>query len=715
MKRFFFFVFLLCNYVHAQNPQLAHVDLWKGKTAATQVRILDSLSKAVRTSDYKQALAYSQQGLQIAQKNQLHDGVAKSWLSVAQAYKAKGLFDSALIFLDSARFEATTYSLKKLMPEVLNAEGAVYMRKSNNTKATSCFYEAIELANALKDSVNLQMAFNYLGTVAFYRDDFLSAANFYRRSRNFVDVQNKPEKFVSITDNIGLCYANVGKYDSALFFQEQAVKKLDQINDSNLRAEVFINIAATLLLLNRIDESKHYIDDAFQIHQKRNNGYGLVLANHYLGKYYLGKNDLPTAIRYLEIADQLANELDIASQKKQTGIVLAEVYSQIGDHKRASEKYAKLIDVIQEINKDENARAINELSAQYDYKEQTQKIELLTRDKAIQDQRIENDRNLKIIYASVAVFLLLLSGLFIYRFIEKKKANRQLVEQAEAIALQKKKIEEQKAQLQQRNQETMDSINYASRIQRSSLPSLSLLQATLNNSFVYYKPKDIVSGDFYWMREKIVPATSTTPERRYLYFAVADCTGHGVPGAMMAVLGSSLLNQLIAGPVVKQPAAILHELHIQVVASLNEDLAHRDSHDGMDIALLLLDLSTKRVTYAGAGRPLYYQNGTTELQTIRSDKYSVGDTTDMEQIQFTQHEIAVLEPTMFYLSTDGVVDQFGGPFARKFMTKNLKEMLHEIAPWPIEKQAAHVQTVLDTWKEGHDQTDDITLVGFRLG
>ncbi|MGL4598844.1 MAG: PP2C family protein-serine/threonine phosphatase, partial [Bacteroidia bacterium] len=366
-------------------------------------------------------------------------------------------------------------------------------------------------------------------------------------------------------------------------------------------------------------------------------------------------------------------------------------------------------------NKDENARAINELSAQYDYKEQTQKIELLTRDKAIQDQRIENDRNLKIIYASIAVFLMLLSGLFFYRFIEKKKANLKLVEQAQAIAAQKKKIEEQKAQLQQRNQETMDSINYASRIQRSSLPSTPLLQNTFSESFVYYKPKDIVSGDFYWMREKIVLATAGMPERRYLYFAVADCTGHGVPGAMMSVLGSSLLNQLIVGPVVKQPADILHELHIQVVVSLNEDIAHRDSQDGMDIALLLIDLNAKRVTYAGAGRPLYYQIGTEELQTIRSDKYSIGDTSDLESVHFMQHEIALEQPTMFYLSTDGVVDQFGGPFAKKFMTKQLKELLHSIAAWPIEKQQVHVQTVLDAWMHGHDQTDDITLVGFRLG
>ncbi|MGL4595877.1 MAG: hypothetical protein ACRCYO_00015, partial [Bacteroidia bacterium] len=214
MKHLTLFFSLFCIFAHAQTDQSTHARLWKGKPASIQIHILDSLSKAVRLSDYRLALFYSRQGLRIAQENQLHDAIVKNWLGVVQAYRAKNLFDSALIYIDSARYEATTFAVEKLMPDISNTEGSLYLRKSNNTKAASCFYEAVEFATVLKDSVNLQVAFNYLGTVAFYRSDYLSAANLYRRSRNYVNVEKKPEKFVSITDNIGLCYSNVGKIDS---------------------------------------------------------------------------------------------------------------------------------------------------------------------------------------------------------------------------------------------------------------------------------------------------------------------------------------------------------------------------------------------------------------------------------------------------------------------------------------------------------------------
>jgi serine phosphatase RsbU (regulator of sigma subunit) len=362
-----------------------------------------------------------------------------------------------------------------------------------------------------------------------------------------------------------------------------------------------------------------------------------------------------------------------------------------------------LLTLIDQLSKDENAKAINELSTKYETEKKQQEIQLLKQDKDLKNKIIEKDKYVKLFISVVAALLLILSAISIYRYKEKKKDNSLLSEKNAAIELQKKEIELQKEQIEQTNVQIVDSINYAHRIQNSVLPSMKLVKENFPNSFVYFKPKDIVSGDFYWLVQT----------KNHLYFAVADCTGHGVPGAMMSMLGTSFLNQIVLSNKIELPSEILKELHLRVLETLNENMQKKESKDGMDIGLLRIDLKNKELQFAGAGRSLYTMcNG--QLQTYKGEKQSIGSINNDDDFSYSLNKISFTEAMQLYLFTDGVPDQFGGTKGKKLMTKNLLEALIKMSHLSIDKQEANFRELFENWKQGFEQTDDVTLVSIHL-
>jgi transcriptional regulator with GAF, ATPase, and Fis domain len=269
-----------------------------------------------------------------------------------------------------------------------------------------------------------------------------------------------------------------------------------------------------------------------------------------------------------------------------------------------------------------------------------------------------------------------------------------------------KQIEQQKEDLEKINQKQTSSINYALRIQESLLyESQNLQSISLKDYFVVFRPKDIVSGDFYWIREK----------GSKLFVAAVDCTGHGVPGAFMSIIGNGLLNEIVLLRGIYSPDLILELLHDCIRQALQQ--VETNNRDGMDVAFCVLDKQTRKVEYAGAMNPLIYvEPSTNEVITIRADKNSIGgvqrDGTAART--FTLHEVAQTEqPRMFYLFSDGFQDQFGGG-GRKFGLPRMKELFAQIHTLPTEEQKVRMETELDKWKGTELQIDDILLIGFRF-
>ncbi len=251
--------------------------------------------------------------------------------------------------------------------------------------------------------------------------------------------------------------------------------------------------------------------------------------------------------------------------------------------------------------------------------------------------------------------------------------------------------------------EIQQSINYARRIQNAILPDLERITASLPNSFILYKPKDVVSGDFYWFKiwnESIVIAT-------------VDCTGHGVPGALMSVIGSNLLNQISTISPFNKPGWVLENLHEQVRATLQQDAQGSELTDGMDIIMCKINFEHGELEYAGANRPLYHVSNNV-LTKVRADSYSVGGYQTERRRKFSSHKIKLVKGDTFYLCTDGYADQFGGKNKKKFMNKRFQNLLLEIQDKTMEEQKTILSDRIEAWKGFEEQVDDILIIGIKI-
>ena len=327
-----------------------------------------------------------------------------------------------------------------------------------------------------------------------------------------------------------------------------------------------------------------------------------------------------------------------------------------------------------------------------------------------------------IVYAAIGgMFLVLILLIFIYRnYRQKRKANDMLKEKNDLIELQKKHVEE-------KNKDITDSINYAKRIQLALLKEQKHVSAHLPEHFIFFMPKDIVAGDFYWAAEK----------QGHLYLTAADCTGHGVPGAFLTMLGVAFLNEINSTNEILTPAQILDKLRVRFITELSQTGKEGENKDGMDISLMRLNLKTYELQWAGANNPLWVMKSKSvssfepnnlpcrpagklqttngfipELIETKADKQPIGFTLNPKP--FTNHVFQLQKGDSFYLFTDGFADQFGGPSGKKFKYSQLKEKFAEINNLALEKQKELLGIEFETWKGEYEQLDDVCVIGVRV-
>lgn len=287
--------------------------------------------------------------------------------------------------------------------------------------------------------------------------------------------------------------------------------------------------------------------------------------------------------------------------------------------------------------------------------------------------------------------------------IEDQKTFNQRIEE------QRKELESTTEEIHYINKQITASINYAERIQRSMLPDAKMLKGIFKESFILYKPKDVVSGDFYWF-ERINRAG-----KEYMVIAAADCTGHGVPGAIMSMMGNNLLTNIVYYQNYLDPNKILARMDQEIKYELKQGENPEDSKDGMEMGLCVLDLDTNELDYAGGGIPLYIMRDG-ELMIYKPDKVMLGGMVGKSEDDnnLNVHHIQLQKKDTLYLCSDGFQDQFGGPQDKKFMAKRLKELFNEISDKPMVEQNEIINDRFSDWKKDTDQTDDVMMLGFRI-
>ena len=269
----------------------------------------------------------------------------------------------------------------------------------------------------------------------------------------------------------------------------------------------------------------------------------------------------------------------------------------------------------------------------------------------------------------------------------------------------------QKDEIEEKNREILSSIRYAKRIQSALLPHEEVLDELYKEYFVLYQPKDIVSGDFYWAT-KVRTTTGTEGDKYVHLFAVADCTGHGVPGAFMSLIGNNFLKQSAKDKSINTPAQALDFLNLNVIATLNQSVIDSPVRDGMDIVLVAIDFGTNELQFAGANNPIYIIRNK-ELIILKPDKHAIGSISEVVK-SFTNHKFNLESGDCIYLFTDGYADQFGGKDGKKLKYRKFEELLLQNAHLPMKEQKLILKTVFEDWKTGYEQTDDVCVVGIKI-
>jgi serine phosphatase RsbU (regulator of sigma subunit) len=579
----------------------------------------------------------------------------------------------------------------------------------------------LELVTRYKQAGNLQQAIYYLNRIAFtYWENgglreavtyFLESVPLNEKVGNFADIK-------AIYSNIGLIYTDLERFDLALDNFYKSLEARRKMNDKAEIAAGLIDVAFIHGALRQHDKAVPLLEEALELSRGLGNPRLTLNCLNLLSFNYDKIGNVNKAQEMNRLFTQIEQQL--AKQD------IVEEYEQIVGKSQAQVEREK-----QEKQKIEFQRQLEELSARakqdslyfvVQTKEDSlaraeqialqkqQEIELLETQNKLQElARLESEareRALQTIILSGAggLALLFILSLVIYKgYNDKRKANT-------LLSQQNVEIQEQRDQIQRQNENISKSINYAQGIQKALLPSQRHLEQYLADSFIFFKPRDVVSGDYYWF--KTIPGENGKYNKGIDKFAISaiDCTGHGVPGAFLSMIGYNLLDEIIERGIHK-PGQILMELNKGIRKALRQD--ETDNRDGMDMALCVYDPISKTIQYSGAKNPLVYiANG--EVERVRGDKESIGGGTNID-IEYTTHTINTDGNTWIYMFSDGFIDQFGGNDGRKFMIKNFTELLHHIHSIPACEQREILKITFNEWKrKEYPQVDDVLVIGFKV-
>jgi serine phosphatase RsbU (regulator of sigma subunit) len=606
--------------------------------------------------------------------------------------------------------------------------GLHYKVKGNYDKAMRHYLVALNIFNELSDLYGQAETLNNIGNIYKRQGDYDKAMEY------FVDSKNIKEK-INNHRGLGISYNNIGilaylqkNYDEALKNYKKSLALFTHLNNTYRIARLNYYIGQAYHQKEDYEKALDYYQTALQLRQEIDDRNGVVNSLHSLSLLFMDFGQYQEAGNMLEKARALAREIDANHLEIENYLYASKLDSIQGNYLSALvefKKYAALRDSVFGLEK---SKQIAELQTKYETEKKDREIAL--------QKEVITKRNMQRNYLLIASLLGLVLVVVLYKNNRRKqKTNLLLQEQKDEIEEKNVELEQQKEEIltqaehvQRANDKIVlqkdaieaqakqitSSINYASRIQNAVLPSTGLINSTFRDSFVLYKPKDIVSGDFYWMKNI----------GHKVFIAAADCTGHGVPGAFMSMLGITLLNETVTRLYPKQalgnkgfspPGAhvVLNELREQVKTSLGQTGKRKEIKDGMDMTFCILDLQTKQLGFAGAYNRIFLFQGD-EMLDVRGDRMPIGFHR-REKNSFTQQTFQLQEGNEIYFFTDGYIDQFGGTKGDKFKRGRFMKILRQIHGQPMKDQAETLEKYYKDWKGNRfKQIDDILVCGIRI-
>ncbi len=558
-----------------------------------------------------------------------------------------------------------------------------------------------------RNQENIQKELEYSNKVAFiyWQNNFYDKAEKYFRRCLEINEELGNKNGIKLTSYyLGMIYSEKEQYDQAIQSFQKGVKISRELNLKSSILSGLINLGQTYQIMNNFEKSNQYAREALSLAKEQDDLKSVRSCYSLLSENFKKLGNSEKSIKYFDLFSSIDKHL----KNEKVSEIKEESKNRV--NQAQAEKQKTQEDLKEEIDKrkmtQDSLQKVSRISRERQMRLEMKELEIKKKQAQLKLERT--------IRNSLIIGFILFVGfsVLLYHFYkQKKKANKKLEEQNKQISAQNKQIQEQKNKLEIQNNKLNDSLSYAENIQAAILPVHSQLKKEFD-VFILYRPKDIVSGDFYWftqIHENGMPRPIT-------FLAVVDCTGHGVPGAFMSMIGNRIFNEIIAEKGILEPSKILKLLNQYIVEALKQETT--DNTDGMDVCLISMEHTennTKNIRFAGAKRPLYYfSKNDNEIKKIKGDRYSIGGINkNKKEKQFTSKELKLHKGDMLYLTTDGIFDQVNNS-RKRFSSKRFLNVLHQNVDKSLEVQHTEMEKKLDEFKENSEQRDDITVLGAKI-
>jgi serine phosphatase RsbU (regulator of sigma subunit)/Tfp pilus assembly protein PilF len=620
--------------------------------------------------------------------------------------------DTILKYSEQAIKLAEKLNVNPARPTVL--KGSVYLYAGKLASALECFVKAADYYKQDHNNIGMGIVYIYISEVYNQQENPDNAKYYLKNAIEIFRKENDSIYLASAYHDLGYVNYRIGQYDTALIIFSKTSEIYQRLGYLTEYAVCLGNSGLTYSRQSEFQKAEDYLLRAIDILTKQAEKGDERAVTEYLIEYadiLQHKGEIKKAIATATESFDKASKNSLLEFERDAAFRLSKLYQISGKYDSAYHFQSIYINANDSIKSVKNIQKMADLRTEFEVAKKQVEVDVLKKNKLIQ---------IIVIFGLVLILFLAIGLILVYYYSLKrsKRLSAALDERRILLEKQGKELKEQREELRQQKEEIISSINYAKYIQSSLLPQEEKLESLLGEHFVLYRPKDIVSGDFYWI---------SNIENKVVVAAV-DCTGHGVPGAFMSMLGTALLNEIVNKEYITHPGVILRRLRKEVINSLQQKGKRGEQKDGMDIALCTLDLENMKLQFAGANNPLYLirksnlekagtlrceLEGDDLLYEIKGDLMPIGISDKMDN--FTFHEIDIFKGDTIYLFSDGFPDQFGGPDNKKFSYRKLREQLLRNNSESMADNKIILGKVLDEWKGDNSQIDDILVIGFRIG
>jgi serine phosphatase RsbU (regulator of sigma subunit) len=738
---FLTFSFSLCSAQQANKliDSLAAV-VKTQKDDTNKVNTLNLISEKCLKTQRDKALENGIEALNLAAKLAYFKGETSAFFNIGSVYYVKSNYTDALRNFTKGYELAAMKKDTFLMARFATRKGNTFFRMGDYPQALREDFLSLSLREAIKDSAGMTTSYINLGNVNSEQANFTEALKYEKQALEIALRLKMKMNISACYNNLGGIYTNMKRYPEALEDFKKSLGMAFNLKDDEGVSIAYDNIGEIYADIHNLDSAMFYYWKALKL--KKQIGYlrGIESSYIHISDVYNVQKKYAWARVYADTAIMLTKASGSKSYIQNAYENRTRADSGLGDFRSALIDYMHAVSWRDSLVNDENTKKSVQAEMNYEF-DKKQSLEKLEQDKKdALEKEGERKQQITIYFISGILLLVIVFAIFVSRslrqnrkktlIISRQKAEveqqKTVVEQQKAVVEQQKAvveqqklvveeqkakveeqnslIEHQKAIVEEKNKDITDSIRYASRIQRALLTTDEYIDKHVKEHFVLFKPRDIVSGDFYWAFSGY----------GVFYVACCDCTGHGVPGAFMSLLNISMLNESVIERKILRPERVLNDLRDNIIKALNPGKIDSESKDGMDCSLCTFDFKNNTMQAACANNPVWIvRNGTLLVEEIVPDKMPVG-LQHGDQKSFTLHNVKLHKGDTVYMFTDGYADQFGGPKGKKFKYKQLQQLLIDNCHLSMQEQKSILDKALEDWKGNLEQVDDILIMGIRV-